>query len=389
MRQFLGLTDYAFADNCRKGYFNEEARMKDTIESIAKMLTEGRYRDEQHVRFSLVGRICQGLGWDIWNPEEFYTEYPVRKFPVKDLSATETGRVDVALFLSMNPGYTPEVYIEVKAPNMLKKDFSIHQDQLDRYNHFDRPAISILTDGDIWRFYLPQEGGTVEQRMFVEIQLTKDGLDVVLDVLDKVLRKENFRKNAVSAAESMLSDLRIQSLISNVKAEAIKMAADLDADEFEIAGKLILRRHGGVVSIKDIKRLWGLEYSILSTGSGESDNEIEQFKKRVDQRVSDFRFTKVSRVWVVDSWISVKNWWEVKKAVYNRIINENPLIQLPTAMRFTRNESDYRKSLPLDKGYFTECNISASEIAKHCRESAALVWKNKDNLVLFDYVKTK
>lgn len=389
MRQFLGLTDYAFADNCGKGNFNEEARMKDTIESIAKMLTEGRYRDEQHVRFSLVGRICQGLGWDIWNPEEFYTEYPVRKFPVKDLSATETGRVDVALFLSMNPGYTPEVYIEVKAPNMLKKDFSIHQDQLDRYNHYDRPAISILTDGDIWRFYLPQEGGTVEQRMFVEIQLTKDGLEVVLDVLDKVLRKENFRKNAVSAAESMLSDLRIQSLISNVKAEAIKMAADLDADEFEIAGKLILRRHGGVVSIKDIKRLWDLEYSILSTGSGESDNEIEQFKKRVDQRVSDFRFTKVSRVWVVDSWISVKNWWEVKKAVYNRIVNENPMIQLPTAMRFTRNESDYRKSLPLDKGYFTECNISASDIAKHCRESAALVWKNKDNLVLFDYVKTK
>ena len=363
--------------------------MKDTIESIAKMLTEGRYRDEQHVRFSLVGRVCQGLGWDVWNPEEFYTEYPVRKFPVKDLSATETGRVDVALFLSMNPGYTPEVYIEVKAPNMLKKDFSIHQDQLDRYNHYDRPAISILTDGDIWRFYLPQEGGTVEQRMFVEIRITKDSLDVVLDVLDKVLRKENFRKNAVSAAESMLSDLRIQSLISSVKAEAIKMAADLDADEFEIAGKLILRRHGGVVSINDIKRLWDLEYSILSTGSGESDNEIEQFKKRVDQRVSDFRFTKVSRVWVIDSWISVKNWWEVKKAVYNRIVNENPLIQLPTAMRFTRNESDYRKSLPLDKGYFTECNISASDIAKHCRESAALVWKNKDNLVLFDYVKTK
>ena len=389
MPMFLGLTKKAFSENCSNGNFSDEENMRVIIESIVDMLAEKRYRDEQHVRFSLVGRICQGLGWDVWNPEEFYTEYPVRKFPVRDLSTTETGKVDVALFLSMNPGYTPEVYIEVKAPNMLKNDFSKHQDQLDRYNHYDRPAISILTDGDKWRFYLPQEGGTVEQRMFVEIQLTKDSLNVVLDVFDRVLRKESFRKNAVSAAESMLSDLRNQSLISNVKGDAIKMAADLDADELEIAEKLILRRHGCVVSIRDIKRLWDLEYSISSTDSDELDNEIEQFKKRVDQRVSDFRFTKVSRVWVVDSWINVKNWWEVKKAVYNRIISENSMIQLPAAMRFSRSESDYRKSLPLDNGYYTECNISASDIAKHCRESAALVWKNKENLVLFDYVKTK
>ncbi|MCB5266228.1 MAG: hypothetical protein LHW41_08340 [Candidatus Cloacimonetes bacterium] len=51
--------------------------MKNTVEEIRKMLMDGLFTDEQHIRFSLVGRICQKLGWDIWNPAEFYTEYPV------------------------------------------------------------------------------------------------------------------------------------------------------------------------------------------------------------------------------------------------------------------------------------------------------------------------
>lgn len=85
MRHIFGLTDYAFSDNCRKGKFHEEVLMKDIIESIRKMLKEELFRDEQHVRFSLVGRICQELGWDIWNPAEFCTYYPVKKYPPNEI----------------------------------------------------------------------------------------------------------------------------------------------------------------------------------------------------------------------------------------------------------------------------------------------------------------
>ncbi|NLW19490.1 MAG: hypothetical protein GXY81_07360 [Candidatus Cloacimonetes bacterium] len=41
--------------------------MKQIIQDIRSLLKDGTFKDEQHVRFSLVGRICQALGWNIWN----------------------------------------------------------------------------------------------------------------------------------------------------------------------------------------------------------------------------------------------------------------------------------------------------------------------------------
>jgi len=38
--------------------------MKETIRSILKLLEQGRFRNEQHVRFSLVARSCDKLNWD-------------------------------------------------------------------------------------------------------------------------------------------------------------------------------------------------------------------------------------------------------------------------------------------------------------------------------------
>lgn len=59
--------------------------MKEIIEDIQNLMKEGAFRDEQHIRFSLVGRICKALGWNIWNPAEFYTEYPVKNILYKIL----------------------------------------------------------------------------------------------------------------------------------------------------------------------------------------------------------------------------------------------------------------------------------------------------------------
>ena len=73
--------------------------MKQIVEDIRILLKDGTFKDEQHVRFSLVGRLCQALGWNIWNPEEFYTEYRVKRLPQQNITKDVTGRVDVALFI--------------------------------------------------------------------------------------------------------------------------------------------------------------------------------------------------------------------------------------------------------------------------------------------------
>jgi len=42
-----------------------EASMNQIIEDIRSLLKDGRFKDEQHVRFALVGRICQAQRWNI------------------------------------------------------------------------------------------------------------------------------------------------------------------------------------------------------------------------------------------------------------------------------------------------------------------------------------
>ncbi|MDP3012884.1 MAG: hypothetical protein Q8M92_01490 [Candidatus Subteraquimicrobiales bacterium] len=59
--------------------------MKEIICKIRKLLADRSFKDEQHVRISLVGRICQKFGWDIWNPAEFFTMYIVEKIPTQIL----------------------------------------------------------------------------------------------------------------------------------------------------------------------------------------------------------------------------------------------------------------------------------------------------------------
>jgi len=71
--------------------------MRETIKDIQNKLIARSYRNEEHVRLSLVARILQSLGWDIWNPKETNCEFIVA--PTED-----TTRVDVALFdVSRNP----------------------------------------------------------------------------------------------------------------------------------------------------------------------------------------------------------------------------------------------------------------------------------------------
>ncbi len=70
------------------------------IEDIKKKLENHSYTKEEHVRLGIVARICQELGWDIWNPEEFYTEYPIKL-------KTKEGSVDVVLFHSLMKEKTP------------------------------------------------------------------------------------------------------------------------------------------------------------------------------------------------------------------------------------------------------------------------------------------
>ena len=48
--------------------------LRPILEDIRRKLNAGAYQNEEHVRLSLVARIVQALGWDIWDPSEANAE---------------------------------------------------------------------------------------------------------------------------------------------------------------------------------------------------------------------------------------------------------------------------------------------------------------------------
>lgn len=153
--------------------------MKDTLLDIREKLKDGVYTNEEHVRLSLVGRILQELGWDLWNPREVNSEFAV--VPEEDQS-----RVDLALFLNT---YSPVVFIEVKAVGKLIGNIAKIERQLRDYNRNNTALFSIITDGQKWRFYYSQTGGEFSQKRFKTLDVLEDDIDDVEMFFDVFLSK--------------------------------------------------------------------------------------------------------------------------------------------------------------------------------------------------------
>lgn len=230
--------------------------MKQIIEDIRILLKDGAFKDEQHVRFSLVGRVCQALGWNIWNPSEFYTEYRVDKIPTQILPKESNGRVDVALFLTGNNSKAAEVFMEIKAPGKLLSSLKDCEDQLHAYTGYHRIAIGILTDGIIWRFYVPAVGGYFKDTLFAQLNLASDDIDSLVCFFNAVLRKDNFRKHAQNTAEQMYDELGRIALVQRVKEIAIIRAKEMGMDKYEAAQRLLRQNEGIEMTIDEIISLW-------------------------------------------------------------------------------------------------------------------------------------
>jgi hypothetical protein len=134
----------------------------EVVSDIKSKLENGRYRNEEHVRLNLVTRVLQGLGWDIWDPLEVYTE--LSPTPTEDNT-----RVDFALFAYENQ---LSVLIEVKPPGALARGaLPAAELQLRDYNRNNTAPLSVITDGDEWRLYLSQTGGEFSQKCFKALRI--------------------------------------------------------------------------------------------------------------------------------------------------------------------------------------------------------------------------
>jgi predicted type IV restriction endonuclease len=337
--------------------------MKQIIEDIRRLLKDGTFKDEQHVRFSLVGRICQALGWNIWNPAEFYTEYNVKKYPPQEINSDLRGRVDVALILSEKRNDLAEVFIEVKTPGKLQSELAAGETQLQKYNFWDKSAISVLTDGIVWRFYLPSIGGSFDGTLFNEINMLKDDPTAIATVFERILKRENFRKKALQTAEDMHEELRKINLLDNVKTEAEQIATKTGMSAYLIAKQLLLTKHKEDFEITEIETLWHKSVPGAEE-NGDSGSAITHDNYDLDH---DYRFKKLKRAYVIDQWYPVTAWWQLKKTLYLNLQSKLIGLTIGKGAGISQDKTIYANPITLADGYYCEGHGSSSSILGHCR----------------------
>ena len=114
--------------------------------------------NEAQVKQSVVLPILRALGWDDSNPADLRVEF-------SDVS--NNGRVDYALM----DGNNPLVFIEAKQIGLLNEK---GEGQLFGYANNRGVPLLVLTDGNIWDFYLSMAAGLPAERRFYRAELERE-----------------------------------------------------------------------------------------------------------------------------------------------------------------------------------------------------------------------
>lgn len=116
--------------------------------------------NEAQIKQSVIIPILRGLGWDDSDPNEFKPEYY--------LQHSESGSVDYAL---CRENGKPVVFIEAKRLGQVSVQ---GEEQLFRYTNGQGVRLLILTDGNVWHFYLAMEEGPPADRRFYQVVLSEN-----------------------------------------------------------------------------------------------------------------------------------------------------------------------------------------------------------------------
>jgi hypothetical protein len=169
------------------------------------------------VRLSLVARVVQELGWDIWNPTEVFTEFKATK-------KEDHTRVDVALFT--RDFEATAIFIECKGVGAFATDLAAVERQLRDYNRDHTALFTIITDGRHWRFYFSFTSGEFKDKLFCKFDLQQDGLEEVAGYLDTFLRRENITNHSARhKAEAYLMLGKKERAMQDVLPDAQKLVS--------------------------------------------------------------------------------------------------------------------------------------------------------------------
>ena len=144
----------------------------DALKAAAETIKPGKAESEAQIKQWVIIPILRALGWDDTKPEI------VPEFVV------DNGRVDYAL----RRGEQAMVFIEAKRPGAADTK---GEEQLFQYASNRGVPFLILTDGDVWDFYLSMAAGTYAERRFYRAELHRsENLQEYADIFSEYLRKD-------------------------------------------------------------------------------------------------------------------------------------------------------------------------------------------------------
>ena len=143
------------------------------LKKAVKRINSGSLTNEAQVKQAVILPILRALDWDDSEPAEFVPEFSV-----------DNGRVDYAL---LRHGGGPLVFIEAKGLGGV--DIK-GEEQVFRYAVNRGVPFLILTDGNLWDFYLSMAAGDPPDRQFYRVELTnQERITEYVESFEKFLLK--------------------------------------------------------------------------------------------------------------------------------------------------------------------------------------------------------
>ncbi len=187
----------------------------ETLDDIRSRFRAEEYKTGEQVLLSVVARLVQDLGWDIWNPVETSAGFAGRpgEFP------------PAAFALCLEPR-VPAVYVDICATGTIRDE----TDRLERAlrdRHRAAPAqIAVITDGEVWRLYAP-EGDDIAESCFRTVDIVSDDPREQETAFAAFLSKSEVASgNARGAARSIIFQKTAAQTILEVLPEARRLVTE-------------------------------------------------------------------------------------------------------------------------------------------------------------------
>jgi predicted type IV restriction endonuclease len=342
--------------------------MQDRLLSILKELRGDikriRLLDEAATQLAVVLRLLSALGWNQFDASEVTPQFSIG-----------AQKVDYALQLAGEP----RVFIEVKRPRVT--DLDSQEEQLLGYAFGRDVRLAVLTNGILWRFYLPPPTGSWSPRRCCTIDLSADKPRTIAGRLVRILSKENVASGKAFSTARRWYNRKIRQMAAE---EALPKAWNQIIQESEATVIELLRETtkgacGTRPGIRQTKRFLDRHRDQLllpeipakpAAGATPQQPNGNPGPPKQKKPIRGFVFLGVS--YPVSTWKALLT--TLSEIVYQKhakrfeLVLSEPTLRGPKWIYFSRDaEALHAPGKIGDSGYYVETKLSSDRAVEICR----------------------